>query len=144
MKKTFKKITSIILALVSCFMLCSVAFANEPESSLDSVYLVDAKIVRVPLRNRISFRQLPKSPEGIEIELKYSDGTTFADKIVLFEDEYYINDESVIEAEYAAVEKYGIKNAGLYINEGKIYLSYKYLCLPSTIAGLFQMLYEIF
>ncbi len=144
MKNILKKITSVILALFSCFMICNIAFANETKIESESAYLVDAKIVQIPLRNRISFRQSPKSPEGIKIELKYSDGTTVTDKIVLLEDEYYVNGENVIEAEYAAVEKYGIKKAGLYLNEGKTYLSYGYLCLPSTIIGLFQMLYEIF
>lgn len=144
MKKTFKKIVSVILALIFCFMICGTAFADEKTPERESVCLVDAKIVRVPLKNRISFRQSPKSPEEIKIELKYSDGTTVVDKIVLLEDEYYVNGENVIEAEYVAVEKYGIKNAGLYMNEGKIHLSYEYLCLPTTISGLFQMLYEAF
>lgn len=144
MNKTLKKIISVILAMFYCFMMCNIAFCNERTFRNESVYLVDAKIVRVPLKNRISFRQYPKSPEGIKVELKYSDGTTVIDKIVFLEDEYYINGENVIEAEYSAVEKYGIKNAGLYMNEGKTHLSYEYLCLPSTINGLFQMLYEIF
>lgn len=125
-------------------MLCSIAFANEADPSSNSVYLVDAKIVRVPIKNRISFRQLPKSPEGIEIELNYSDGTTVVDKIISLNDEYYINNEIVIEAEYATIVKYGIKSAGLYINARELCISYKYLCLPSTISGLFQMLYEFF
>ncbi len=144
MKKTLKKITSVILALFSCFLICNIAFANETTFESESVHLVDAKIVRVPLKNRISFKQYPKSPEGIKIELKYSDGTTVIDKIVLLEDEYYVNGENIIEAEYAAVEEYGIKNAGLYMKEGEIHIAYKYLCLPSTISGLFQMFYEIF
>jgi len=144
MKNTLKKIITVILALFSCFMICNIAFANEKTPESESVYLVDAKIISVPLKNRISFRQSPKSPEGIKVELKYSDGTTIIDKIVLLEDEYYVNGENVIEAEYAAVEKYGIKKAGLYMNKGKIHIYYKYLCLPSTISGLFQMLYEIF
>lgn len=109
-----------------------------------SIDLIDAKIVKIPCLKRIVFGQLPKSPEGITVELKYSDGTSVTDKIAANEDGYYINGESVTEAEYAAVEKYGIKNAVLYLNEEKIHLSYKYLCLPTTISGLFHMLYEIF
>lgn len=104
---------------------------NTPEKP--SVSLVDAKIVKVPCKKRIVFGQLPKSPEGITVELKYSDGTTVIDKITLSNDEYYVNGECVTEAEYATVEKYGIKDAGLYMNEGEIHLSYKYLALPSII-----------
>lgn len=104
---------------------------NIPEKP--SVSLVDAKIVKIPFKKRIVFGQLPKSPEGITVELKYSDGTTVTDKITLSDDEYYVNGECITEAVYAAVEKYGVKNAGLYLNEGEIHLSYKYLALPSII-----------
>lgn len=138
-----KKALSIILALLSCFILCNIAFANGTAPENDSAYLVDAKIVRVPLKNRISFRQLPESPKGITVELTYSDGTTVTDKIALDENGYCVNGESVIEAEYTAVEKYGIKNASLFMNEGELHLSYKYLCLPTTIGGLFQMFFDL-
>lgn len=138
-----KRVLSIILALLSCFMLCNIAFADKVEPESDSAYLVDAKIVRVPTKNRISFRQLPESPIGITVELTYSDGTTVTDKVELVEDGYYVNGESVIEAEYTAVVKYGIKNASLFMNEGELHLSYKYLCLPTTIGGLFQMFFDL-
>lgn len=112
---------------------------NKPDIKPEEpdVYLYEAEIIKIPFNKRMVFGQSPKSPEGIEIKLTYSDGTTVTDKIVLLEDEYYINDESVIEAEYAAVEKYGVKNAGYYLNESKLYLSYKYLALPSLF-GLFE------
>ena len=144
MKKTFKKIMSVILALVSSFILCSVAFAGETASNNDSVYLVDAKIVQVPLKNRITFRQSPKSPEDITIELKYSDGTTVTKKVTVNEDQYYVNGELLEKAEGTDEVIYGITSAGYFMNEGKIYLTYKYLALPTTISGLIIMIQRLF
>ena len=120
-------------------MLCSVAFASEKTSNSDSVYLVDAKIVRVPLKNRISFKQSPKSPEGIKIELKYSDGTTITEKVVANEECYYVNGELLEEAGGTAEVIYGITSAGYFMNEGKIYLSYKYLAFPPIFNFLLQL-----
>ncbi len=114
---------------------------NQTILEKPSVSLVDAKIIKVPCKKRIVFSQLPKSPEGITVELKYSNGTTITEKIKATENGYYVNGEFVIEAVYGAVEEYGIKNAGLYLNEGKIYLSYKYLCLPSII-NLFKSMFN--
>lgn len=131
MKNLFKKILSVILALISCFVLCSVSFAIEAENSTDSVYLVDAKIVRVPLKNRIVFSQSPKSPEDIKIELKYSDGTTITEKVVANEDRYYVNGELLEEAGGTTEVIYGITSAGYFMNKGNIFLYYEYLSLPS-------------
>lgn len=131
MKKTFKKILSFILALISCFMICGTAFADEKIPESESAYLIDAKIVQVPLKNRISFRQSPKSPEGIKIELKYSDGTTVTEKVTVNEDQYYVNGELLEEAGGTAEVIYGITSAGYFMNEGKIFLYYDYLSLPS-------------
>ena len=131
MKNTLKKTISIFLALFSCFMICNIAFANETTFESESVYLVDAKIVRVPLKNRISFRQSPKSPEGIKIELKYSDGTTVTEKVTVNEDQYYVNGELLEEAGGTAEVIYGITSAGYFMSEGKIFLYYDYLSLPS-------------
>lgn len=105
---------------------------EEPDINLSC-----AEIIKIPFEKRIVFGQLPKSPEGIEIKLTYSNGTTVTDKITSTENGYYVNGECVITAEYATVEKYGIKNAGYYLNEGKLYLSYKYLALPS-LSDLFE------
>lgn len=108
-----------------------------------NIYLSAAEIIKIPFEKRIVFGQLPKSPEGIEIKLTYSDGTTVTDKITSTENGYYVNGECVITAEYATVEKYGIKNAGYYLNESKLYLSYKYLALPS-LPDLFEEILNIF
>ncbi len=139
MKKTFKKIMSIVLALISCFMLCSISFAEEAESSSDSVYLIDAKFVKVPLKNRISFKQSPKSPEGIKIELTYSDGTIVTEEVVINGDRYYVNGELLEEAGGTTEVIYGITSAGYFMNEGKIYLSYKYLAFPPIFNFLLQL-----
>ncbi|MBQ2974706.1 MAG: hypothetical protein IJE19_10155 [Clostridia bacterium] len=142
MKNTLKKIMSIVLALISCFMLCSISFADEAESSSDSVYLVDAKIVKVPLKNRISFKQSPKSPEGIKIELTYSDGTIVTEEVVINGDRYYVNGELLEEAGGTTEVIYGITSAGYFMNEGNLFLSYKYLALPSLVE-LFKVIFRV-
>ncbi len=143
MKKTFKKIMSVTLALISCFMLCSIAFANEAEPSSDSVYLVDAKIIYVPLKNRIVFSfGSPALPDGIVVKLTYNDGTVKTATIKGSDDGYFANKERVTGSVRAAVVEYGILTDFLFFNDGQIKIEYKYLCLP-TISGLFHMLYEL-
>ena len=104
-----------------------------------SVSLIDAEIIEVPLKNRISFRQSPKSPEGIKIELKYSDGTTVTEKVTVNEDQYYVNGELLEEADRTDEVIYGITSAVYFMNEGKIYLSYKYLAFPFIFNFILQL-----
>lgn len=104
---------------------------NNDNNDIITVELTEAEIIKVPFTKRIVFGNSPKSPEGIVVELRYSDGTTYTEEITSKEDGYFINGEKI--AEYKAVKKYGIKNADLYLNDGKIRLSYKYLALPSII-----------
>lgn len=106
-----------------------------------TVNLIEAKIVKVPLGKRITFAQSPESPDGITVELKYSDGTTVTEKVTVNEDQYYVNGELLEEAERTTEEVYGITSAGYFMNEGKIYLSYKYLALPS-ISGLLNIIFS--
>ncbi len=131
MKNLIKKITPLILALISCFMLCNVAFAVETVQHESIVKPIEAKILYVPLKNRIVFNQSPKSPKGIVVELKYSDGTVVTEGIAVEEDGYYLNGE-LVEA-YGRVDMviYGITSANYYINQGEVDFSYKYLSLPS-------------
>lgn len=105
------------------------------------VNLSEAKIVKVPLGKRFVLGQKPKSPDGITIELKYSDGTTVTEKVVITEKGYYVNEELLEEAERAAEVVYGITSAGYFMNEGEIYLSYKYLALPS-ITDFFNAIFS--
>ncbi len=94
------------------------------------VNLSEAKIIKVPLCKRFAFGQKPKSPDGITIELKYSDGTTVTEKVVTTEKGYYVNGEFLEEAGGTDEVVYGITSAGYFMNEGKILISYKYLALP--------------
>ncbi|MBQ2841700.1 MAG: hypothetical protein IJE72_01535 [Clostridia bacterium] len=118
---------------------------NKPDVKPEepAVYLSEAEIIKIPFEKRIVFGQLPKSPEGIEIKLTYCDGKIVTDKITANENGYYVNGECVITAEYETAEKYGIKNAGYYLNESKLYLSYKYLALPS-LSDLFEEILSVF
>lgn len=130
MKKTLKKIMSIILALISCFTLCSIAFANESESSSDSVYLVDAKIVWVPLKNRIVFSWgMPEKPSGILIKLQYSDGVHTVEKIVENNIGYTIGKESVNTTFRTDNVSYGVNTDFIIIGD-IVMVEYKYLVIP--------------
>lgn len=100
--------------------------------------LINAEIIRIPFEKRIVWGNSPDSPDGIEIQLKYSDSTFVIDTIVENENGYYANDEQIITPERGAKNDYGILNTGLYLNNGEIYVSYKYLALP-TISELFNM-----
>lgn len=141
MKNFLKKTTSVLLALVSCLLMLSTAFATESEPPTENVTLVEAKIVSIPLKNRIVIGQSPKSPESIKIQLTYSDGTVVTDKVVSCEDGYFVNGELVEEAGGPEMMIYGITYAGHYMNEGKIFLYYNYLALP-TLSNFFYGLFN--
>lgn len=99
------------------------------DADTPSVYLTEAEIIKVPFYKRIVFGQSPKSPEGITVELKYSDGTTVTDKIISTENGYFVNGESVEAANDSAGKYFGIVTETLFISEGKIAISYEYLLL---------------
>ncbi len=101
------------------------------EADTPSVYLTEAEIIKVPFFKRIVFGPLPKSPEGITVKLKYSDGTTVTDKIISTEDGYFVNGESVEKNDAVTVGLYGMSTAVYFMSEGQISISYKYLLLPS-------------
>ncbi len=101
------------------------------EADTPSVYLTEAEIIKVPFFKRIVFGQLPKSPEGITVELKYSDGTTVTDKIISTENGYYVNGELVEMNDAVTVRPYGRATVVYFMSEGKITMSYKYLLFPS-------------
>lgn len=112
---------------------------RDPEKP--AVYLIEAQIIKIPLSKRIVFSQQPKSPDGITIELKYSDGTTVTEKVSVNENLYYVNGELLEEAGETSEVIYGITSAGYFMNEGEIYLSYKYLVLPS-ITDFFNAIFS--
>lgn len=106
---------------------------DDPEPTL-----INAKIIKVPFEKRIVWSNSPDSPNGIEIQLEYSDSTFIIDTIVENEYGYFANSEQIITPEKGAENDYGILSTGLYLNNGEIYVSYKYLALP-TISDFFNM-----
>ena len=114
---------------------------NDKDPEKPVAYLIEAKIIKIPLSKRLVFSQQPKSPDGITIELKYSDGTTVTEKVSVNENLYYVNGELLEEAGGTAEVIYGITSAGYFMNEGEIYLSYKYLALPS-ITDFFNAIFS--
>ncbi len=112
---------------------------KDKDSEKPVAYLVEAKIIKIPLSKRLVFSQQPKSPDGITIELKYSDGTTVTEKVTVNEGQYYVNGELLEEAGGTAEVVYGITSAGYFMNEGKIYLSYKYLAFPPIFNFILQL-----
>ncbi len=153
MNKKFSKIISMILAIIIGISTFATAFAAEiaaediaeaPSVSEDAPdveekpELIEAEITGVPFKNLIVFGLSPKTPEGITVELKYSDGTVVTDKIVFVEigefGDYYVNGELVeVATVLTAVRKFGIQDAVFYMNDGTIELSHKYLLLPSIL-----------
>ncbi len=101
------------------------------EADTPSACLTEAEIIKVPFFKRIVFGQSPKSPEGITVELKYSDGTTVTDKIISTENGYFVNGEPVEINDAIMVGLYGKATEVYFMSEGKIKISYNYLLLPS-------------
>lgn len=108
------------------------------ESDTPDVYLTEAAIIKVPFFKRIVFEAYPQSPEGITVELKYSDGTIVTDKIIGNENGFYVNGELAEKSD--SVNGYGIVSEVLFLNGGEISVSYEYLLIPS-IATLIKMFF---
>lgn len=101
------------------------------DADTPSVCLTEAEIIKVPFYKRIVFGHSPKSPEGITVELKYSDGTTVTEKIISTENGYFVNGESVEINDAIMVGLYGKATEVYFMSEGQIKISYNYLLLPS-------------
>ncbi len=148
MKKNFIRIITLILAIAISTGAFVTAFAADiaaeditaaPEINEEApgAELIEAEITGVPFKNLIVFGLSPKTPEGITVELKYSDGTVVTDKIVVNSekdyDEFYVNGELVEKADTLGYAEFGIQDAVFYMNDGTIELSHKYLLLPSIL-----------
>lgn len=105
---------------------------NTESNKKDNIELVAAEIMSIPLKKRIVFGYLPKSPQEIKIKLKYSDGKEVVCLVYLSEGgEYYVENEKMKQISINDNESYGIKKAEYYLGEEEIYLCYKYLAIPS-------------
>lgn len=127
----------LIAMILSVLLLCgSVTPALAAESEPDRPELVAAEIVSVPLKNRIVFSGgNPASPDGIEVKLTYSDGTTVRTVVQATEAGWFAGDEAVDPGGYIQVIRYGVFKAGLWFSDGAINAEYRYLSLPNPLRG---------
>lgn len=96
--------------------------------------LIDAKIIYVPLKNRIVFSfGSPALPDGIVVKLTYNDGTEKIATIKGSEEGYFADGERVIGNVRASVVEYGILTDFLFFNDGQIKIEYKYLVIPPIL-----------
>ncbi len=108
---------------------------GKSDTSVKPTYnIIDAKIIYVPLKNRIVFSfGSPALPDGIVVKLTYNDGTTKTATIKGNDDGYFANEERVTGSVRAAVVEYGILTDFLFFNDGQIKIEYKYLVIPPVL-----------
>ncbi len=112
---------------------------NNPGENELTVYLINAETIKIPFSKRIIFGTEPKSPEGIEIKLTYSNGDVITDTVRLSDDgNCYAGTEIVQNTmngvlPIGKIMSYGIKEAKYFLGDKNVSISYKYLALPSII-----------
>ena len=98
--------------------------------------LISARVISVPLKNRIVFTNgNPEEPDSIQVALTYSDGHTIRATIRKTEHGYYANDEDVDPGVYVQSIRYGVLTAGLWFANGEVEAEYRYLSLPRLFNG---------
>lgn len=108
-------------------------FRESAKSSSDNG-IISAKIIYVPLKNRIVFGYgAPALPNGIVVKLTYLDGTVKKAVIRKTENGFFVNDEKVTGGFIASVNTYGILTDTLFLNDGQIKMEYRYLVIPPII-----------
>lgn len=106
-------------------------FGKSTEPSAPDYRVASAKILYVPLKNRIVFGfGSPALPDGIVVKITYKDGTTQNAVIKRTDDGYFANGEKVTGSMRPAVVEYGILTDTLFFNDGQVKIEYKYLVLP--------------
>ena len=126
-----KKVLSVILALVMCFGVFSMfaSAATEPQASRT---VVDVRIARIPLFNRIVFGTSAHGHiGGIVMEFEYSDGSVEQGTIIKTEIGYRVNGYSVEEVGNDSDVKFGIVSHSFYFLENtKMKFSYTAIVIP--------------
>ena len=130
-----KKVLSVILALVMCFGVFSmVASAAQPQATTPDAkgQLVDVRIAKVPLFNRIVFGTSAHGHiSGIVLEFEYSDGTVETGTIIKTEIGFRVNGYSVEEVGNDSDVKFGIVSHSFYFLENtKMKFSYTAIVIP--------------
>lgn len=128
MKKLFALVLSFLL-------LCgSVTPALAAEDEPDNPELVAVRLVAVPLKNRVVFKNgKPNPPDGIKVELEYSNGSTEKVHIEKTEDGYCAGDYSVEDSGQIAEIHFGIRTTKFRVND-TFEISYRFLALPKLFA----------
>lgn len=125
MKKTFKKILSVILALISCFMLSSIAFAendSDGDIMLPPSEEVEVSIIYAPIKSRIIYNQVGPFLEGVILKVTYYDGHSEVLKVEKVDNGYKAGDFSIssycffLEAT-GQLPNYGTKSLSFYVTK---------------------------
>ncbi len=135
-----KKTVSVIIAVI---MLCGIitpAFAEDEttEKPGQKAELVDAYVFSLPGKNEVVRKQgEPEYPDGIELQLEYSDDSAVFVKIEEKDGKFYAGDEEVTYIGKNTDEPlYGKLTAYLEMKDGKIKMSYEFYSPEVTKTGV--------
>lgn len=128
-----KKLLSGVLSIILICSLFTAAYAQPFTPTDPSTEVVDAKIVYLPLKNKIVFGYgSPALPDGIVLKLTYSDGTEKTETVTRTDDGYFAGKESIIGSVHLTLVSYGFQTETLYVNE-TIEVEYNYFVIPPIL-----------
>lgn len=127
MKKTFKKILSLILAFAVTLGVCTFAFAendcDDGDIMLPPTEDIEVSVVYAPVTSRIVYNQKGPFYDGVILKITYCDGTSEILKVKRTENGYYkagdFNVDGFLFFLEAAgqISNYGIKTPGLHVSK---------------------------
>ncbi len=131
---SFKKLLSIVLAIIICISSASV-FAFAEDNSDGDIMLppgedIEVSIVYMPLKSRIIYNKLGPNLNGMIIKITYFDGRTEILKVKKVENAYKAGDFSIssycffLEAT-GQCENYGAKEVSCYVSKYENYVIYE-------------------
>lgn len=111
--------------------------SNPNECFSGNNTFIKAKIISIPLKNLITFRNgNAESPDGIKVKLVYKDGTETVEEIYETQNGYLAGSEELTITTRTDSVRYGILTTGLCFKNCEIVASFKYLSLPKWLSFL--------
>lgn len=133
MKKIFKKILSLTLALITVLGICSLAFAQDDEDVdmlLYPIEDIEISILYAPITSRIVYDLADPNPCGMILKVTYYDGKTEIVMVRKYKEWYVAGDYDIFvrglyNHETGKPENYGIKEAYIFVGKHGYNMTYE-------------------
>ena len=126
MKKIFKKILSLTLALIMLLGICSLAFAQDDDEDVDMLLYpsenIEISILYAPITSRIVYNLTDPIPYGMILQVTYQDGKSEIVWVRKCKDWYVAGDYDIFvrglyNHDTGKIENYGDKEACIFVGK---------------------------